>query len=189
MGRKRYGVLMKETVCYKPYGQTKAILDRSMQHIESVSYQVSVRWVFYRLLQEGYYSKKSDYSKFITLTSRARHGWYDGWTPATLADDTRVMSIYESRGWDNEPDIVELIKSEIEVAEENIEYYREQADNYKHNCLYEIDANYYQHNICIILFEARAMLQQFIQYTDGPTLCPFGGQPSIPYKWKIAKHI
>jgi hypothetical protein len=25
--------------------------------------------------------------------------------------------------------------------------------------------------------------------TKGLTLCPFGGQPSIPYKWKIAKYI
>ena len=33
------------------------------------------------------------------------------------------------------------------------------------------------------------MTQQFRLYTDGLTLCPFGGQPSIPFKYQIAKYI
>jgi len=174
---------------YKPYGKTKKILDRAMEHIESVDYQVSVRWVFYRLLQEGHYSKKSDYTTFIGLTSRARKGWYDGWTPSILADETRTMVIYVSEGESNEPNIEHLIEEQTREAESEIEYYESQLSDYEHLFDYSVDPNCYQHNICIILFEARAMLQQFQTYTDGLTLCPFGGQPSIPYKWKIAKYI
>ncbi len=33
------------------------------------------------------------------------------------------------------------------------------------------------------------MTQQFQHYTDGISLYPFGGHPSIPFKWQIAKTI
>ena len=174
---------------YQPYGKTNIILDRAMEHIRSVEYQVSVRWVFYRLLQESLYKKKADYINFVMLASRARKAWYDGWTPATLADDTRQMDIFPTDGEIPEPDIDDLIHREIQEAKENIDYHREQAESYRHYFYYEIDPNCYQHNFCVIMFEARAMHQQFKAYTHGLTLCPFGGQPSIPYKWKIAKYI
>lgn len=55
---------------WKPQGKTAPILDRAMEHIKSVEYKVSARWVFYRLLQEGHYSDKNDYkNKFIPMTS------------------------------------------------------------------------------------------------------------------------
>jgi hypothetical protein len=174
---------------YQPYGKTKLILDCAMEHINSVPYQVSIRWVFYRLLQEGFYNKKAHYGNFVLLTSRARKNWYQGWTPETLADDTRTMEIFSSSGEKPTPSMDELIEQEIERAEDEIEYHKDQAQNYRHECFYEIDPNYYQDFICLILFEARAMMEQFKTYTYGLTLCPFGGQPSIPYKWRIAKYI
>lgn len=174
---------------YKPYGKTKKILDKAMEHIKSVEYQVSVRWFFYRLLQDSYYSKKSDYTKFILLTSRARKAWYDKWTPSILSDDTRSMSIYKFDGLTHEPDIDALISEQTQDAIETIEYFEDQLRDYCHFFNYEVDPNCYQPYICVILFEARAMLQQFKTYADDLTLCPCGGQPSIPHKWKIAKYL
>ncbi len=174
---------------YEPYGKTKAILDRAMEHIRSVPYKVSARWGFYRLLQEGFYSKKSDYQKFISLTSRARKSWYDGWTPETLADDTRSMDIFPANGEQPDPDLDKLIEDEIDFANDEIEYHRDQAENYVHDFEYQVDPNFMQDRFCVVMYEARAMHQQFQYYTRGLTLCPFGGQPSIPYKWAIAKYI
>ncbi|MBW1716553.1 MAG: hypothetical protein JRJ77_12145 [Deltaproteobacteria bacterium] len=174
---------------YQPYGKTKLILDKAMAHIESVPYQVSLRWVFYRLLQDGFYNKKADYDKFATLTSRARKNWYDGWNPETLSDETRNMDIFYNDGERPDPDIDELIEQEINEAEDTLEYYKDQLSNYRHNFFYEIDPNYYQANFLLIMFEARAMAEQFKAYTHGLTLCPFGGQPSIPYKWQVAKYL
>jgi hypothetical protein len=66
------------------------ILTRGLELVNSVSYQVSARWLFYRLLQESFFSKKSDYkTKLIPLISRARKQFLLDWHPATLSDDTR----------------------------------------------------------------------------------------------------
>ena len=95
-----------------------------MEHIRSVEYQVSVRWVFYRLLQESLYSKKSDYDKLVSFTSRARKSWYDGWTPETLADETRQMEAFENEGHQPGISIDFLIEREIREAEEELEWHR-----------------------------------------------------------------
>jgi hypothetical protein len=189
---------------YTPHGKTKVILDRAMEHIRGVPYQVSVRWVFYNLYQEGYFTggekknhpedyykkkKMKDYQKFVALISRARKAWYDGWTPETLADDTRKMDLFESDGGIPDPNLEILVRREQIEAEESIAFYRDQAENYVHVFSYAIDPNYMQERFCVVMYEARAMHQQFQYYTKGLTLCPFGGQPSIPYKWKIAKYI
>ena len=42
---------------YRPRGQSKEVLDRAWWHIQSVPYQVTLRWLFYRLLQEGVLSQ------------------------------------------------------------------------------------------------------------------------------------
>ena len=41
----------------------------------------------------------------------------------------------------------------------------------------------------LICFEARAMYKQFLHYTKNIPLVPFGGDPSIPFKWKVAKAL
>ena len=38
-------------------------------------------------------------------------------------------------------------------------------------------------------FEAKAMRAQFEHYTKYITLRPFGGDPSIPYKWQAAQEL
>ncbi len=86
---------------YTPRGETAKILDRAFELVNSVPYQVSARWLFYRLLQEGFYSTKQDYAnKFLKAVSAARHAFYNGWRPDTLADETRE-SITGGAGWED----------------------------------------------------------------------------------------
>ena len=81
---------VREIATYNPRGKSKDILDRAMWHIQSVPYQVALRWLFYRLLQEGVFQSKDDYQQLKSLTARARKTFYDGWAPNTLADDSRT---------------------------------------------------------------------------------------------------
>ncbi len=152
---------------YTPQGKTAQILDRAYELVQSVPYQVSARWLFYRLLQEGFYSTKQDYSnKFLKAVSAARHAFYNQWRPDTLADETRE-SIPGGGGWESPKDWLTA------VAEAE--------------CL--LDKWHAQPVYLECWYEARAMTDQFRHYTNHVTLRPMGGQPSIPYKWGIAKDL
>ena len=99
---------------YTPQKQTAKILDRAFELVESVPYQVSARWLFYRLLQEGWYKTKQDYSnKFLKAVSTARHCFYHDWRPDTLADETRE-SIAGGTGWQDVKAWIEAV-SEAEM--------------------------------------------------------------------------
>lgn len=74
---------------YSPQAQTKAILDRAWEHVMSVPYRVSARWLFYRLLQDGIYHEKGDASLFSQMIAEARKRYYKGWRPYTLVDESR----------------------------------------------------------------------------------------------------
>lgn len=153
---------------WNPGSKTVATLDRAWELIQSVPYQVSARWVFYRLLQEGYYRKKSDYkNKWLKASSRARKEFYKEWTPYTLADETREH-IYRGGGYD---DVTDWLISLSEDA----------------TCVLDkwLDQDYYVE----LWYEARAMSDQFRYYTKHMTLVPMAGQPSIPFKWQIAKDL
>lgn len=153
---------------YTPHGDTAQILDRAFEIIHSVPYQVSARWLFYQLLQQGYYGSKGDYkNKFIKAVSSARHAFYKDWRPDTLADDTREAII---RG-DGEVDVVTWLDMVTERLTCRIDKW--------------VDQDYYVE----LWFEARAMTKQFEYYTKHITLRPMGGQPSIDYKWQTAKAL
>lgn len=152
---------------YTPKPETERLLNRALEHIESVGYKVSVRWVFYRLLQDGFYSTKEDYKRFIGLSSKARKRFWNGWHPDLLADESRA-SIPEGEGFDSEKDWVQAVKDRIDCS---------------------LDKSLGQDVNVIIAYEARAMTEQFKQYTDGIDLFPFAGDASIPYKWQLAKQI
>lgn len=153
---------------YTPRGQTAEILDRALQLVRSVPYQVSARWLFYRLLQLGYYTSKGDYSnKFLKAVSTARRTFYGGWRPYTLADETREAIV---RG----------------VASESVEDW---LQLYARGLTCTLDKWVGQDNYVELWYEARAMTQQFQHYTQHVTLRPMGGQPSIPYKWDTAKAL
>lgn len=157
---------------YKPQPRQEAILDRAMEHLKSVPYKTSARWLFYRLLQDGYYKDKDDYKlKWIPLCSRARKRFYKEWTPDTLNDDTRErisrVGVFHDKN--------HLKKNLIKYVARNVTF--------------TFDHFYGQKEFVIIAFEARAMVEQFLYYTEGIDLLPFGGDASIQFKWKIAKHL
>lgn len=154
---------------YKPHGKQAAILDAAWEHVQSVPYSVSARWLFYRLLQDGLYTKKGDYkSQFLPLLSKARKGFYQGWEPDTLADESRA-AIVRAGG---DEGVAAWLRAVV-------------RDGVK--C--ELDHFFQQFVYVLIMYEARAMTRQFAFYTRRVDLYPFAGDPSIPYKWDIAKHI
>ena len=157
-----------DTLDYTPHGKTAKILDRAFELVKSVPYSVSARWLFYRLLQEGHYSSKQDYSnKFLKAVSVARHSFYKGWRPDTLADETRESI----PGGDGYPTVESWITNEVMSAKCWLNKWQNQPVYLE--CWYE----------------ARAMTDQFRHYTRYVTLRPMGGQPSIPYKWQAAKEL
>jgi hypothetical protein len=150
----------------------KAILDAGWAHIQSVSYRVSTRWLFYRLLQDGFYKDKKDYdNKFTHLFSRARHTNQDDWRPDSLEDEGRDILNY-SGGCKDDGEAVEWLRQKIEEAAE-----------------VPFDHFYKQENYVELWYEANAMTSQFEHYTDGIDLVPMAGTPSIIYKWKIARRL
>jgi hypothetical protein len=159
---------LAENPDWVPQAKSREVLEAAWQHIQSVPYRVSLRWVFYRLLQDGVYQDKGDYRKLGELLATARKNFFEGWQPDTLADETREIII---RG-DGSPTAeawVEGLKRGGVVC---------RLDRWANHPFYPI-----------IAFEARAMTGQFEHYTQDITLVPFGGDPSIPYKWEVADRI
>ena len=157
-----------ETKPYKPRGKRTAILARAWELVQSVDYSVSLRWLFYKLFQEGYYTDKKHYkTQFGGALSDARHGYYKGWRPDTLTDGTRA-TFYRGHGpytpqeWVNQ------------LAE---------------NVVCSLNKWHAQDYYVELWYEARAMHQQFAHYTEHITLRPMSGKPSIPFKWEIAKDL
>lgn len=152
---------------YKPTKATIKVLDRALELVNSVPYQVSARWLFYRLYQEGWYQDKKEYkNKFLNAIRAARHAEIRGWKPDTLADDTRA----EINRDGNFSKVERWLKA-IGNAKCNLEKWHEQPVYIE------------------IWYEARAMTAQFEYYTKYITLRPMGGQPSIPFKYQTAKDI
>ena len=154
---------------YKPNAKSREILARAWEHIESVEYRVSTRWLFYRMLQDGHYAGKSDYQKFIALTSRARHNNWQGWRPNTLSDDTR-QSIAHRDGY---RDAQEWALSLVEYGTiPTLDHWvpprdtTSSAGSRPRRCALSSSTD-----------------------TRGVTLRPFKGAPSIDYKWRIAKQL
>jgi hypothetical protein len=160
---------------YKPQKKTRELLDWCLKRVKSVPYEVTARWLFYRLVEEVLKSKgmstkqaKNQYKLFLAWTSRARKRFYNGWDPSTLVDDTRKSRL---RGFG----------------------YLSESDWLKHFLKEECILDKYesQKYIVEIWFEAEAMMRQF-DYLTGPyhlSLRPFKGDASIEYKWKIAEHL
>ena len=158
---------MNTNESYKPRPEAVAILDRAYELVKSVPYAVTARWLFYGLLQEGTYPDKDSYkSKFLPLLSKARKTFFKGWSPNTLADDTRV-AVVRGDGFSDEKEWLEAVG--------------------RARC--KLDKWLYQANYVEVWFEAKAMRGQFEHFTRHITLRPFGGDPSIPYKWQIAKEL
>ena len=93
---------------FKKKTPTEKLMDKAMEQIKSVGYQVSLRWLFYRLLQNGSIAelyprkvgeidtkyKSRTYSNFKSLQARYRRGHKRGWEWTTLKDGTRRILWY-----------------------------------------------------------------------------------------------
>ena len=151
---------------YEPQKHCIPILESAMAHIKSVPYKVTLRWVFYRLLQDGLYRKKEDYGSFRRLEAKARKAFYNGWHPAIFADDTREF-IERGDGW---PSVSEWLE-----AVGQMKFNHPVWDSQK----YYIE----------IWFEAGAMVAQFKYYAPDVPLFSFHGDCSIAPKWEAAKRL
>jgi len=165
-GGQRRRELAVET--YRPQKRNKAILARAWEIIGEVPYPVSARWLFYRMLQEGSYTDKKAYKDgFLRTLSKARKRFYGGWRPDTLADDTR-RAVWRGAGYAGPGEWLKALRDSSHCTLSkwaSQDYYVE------------------------LWFEANAMRPQFEHYTSHVPLRPFGGDPSIPFKWEIAKHL
>jgi len=153
---------------YTPNGQSLLILERAWEHVQSVTYNVSLRWLFYRLLQDGFYKGKADYHIMAQLFIKVRKKFWGPWKPNLLADETREMIQYVA-------------------GDESETYFFESLINNGVSC--NLDHWYHQESFICLMYEAKAMTGQFRQYAPGITLIPFGGNPSLDYKWTIAKYF
>ena len=153
---------------YQPKPKQAAILKRAKAYVDSVVYKVTARWLFYRLLQDGTYRDKGAYkAQFLSLISKARKCFFDGWRPDTLADDTRDL-IPGGNGFDDEREWLEAVRDDEWC---NLNKWQGQ-DHYIE-----------------VWFEAAAMGGQFRHYIREIPLLAFHGDVSIPAKWKAAKRL
>lgn len=164
---------------YKPRVESKIILNRAWEWVQSVSYEITVRWLFYRLLQDGTYSEKKGYKHLLGLLSKARKEFYGQWRPWTLADDTRAPVLMQRQGhygihlrgdgFKDEDSWLQTIKDEL-------------------NC--PLNRWGFQPIYAEIGFEAGAMRGQFLHYAnENIPLLAFHGDLSIPEKWRTAERL
>lgn len=153
---------------YNPSREVAELLDRAYGYITSAPYQVTARWVFYRLLQDGTLVEKSDYKRLLSYLSKARKQFYRRWTPATLADDTRAASV-RGVGFDSGQEWLDALAEQTSC---NLDRWTGQT-------------RYVE-----IWFEASAMQAQFNHYAnENVPLLAFHGDVSIPEKWKAARRL
>lgn len=143
------------------------MLARGLEHIRSVPYKVSLRWLFYRLLQDGIFTEKTDYKDFVNRLAYYRGGFKQGWRPDSLVDDTRITT-YEGWGY--------LDRAEAIAA---------MADNPD----LELSHFVHQQKYVEVWYEAEAMSRQFQHYCRGVTLRPFKGDMTLEPKWRIAHDL
>lgn len=152
---------------YRPSPKVEAYLAKALEFVKSVEYPVSTRWDFYQMVQYAGLTKE-DYARFKKWTARARKSFYDGWRPDTLVDDTRAI---HQRGVG------------FGTAEQWLEHLKKQRPYF--------DKIEDQPNVVMVWFEAKAMIGQFKHYTEPyhVSLVPFGGDPSIHFKWALTKQL
>ena len=164
---------------YTPREGSKQILDRAWDWLQSVDYQVTARWVFYRLLQDGTYGAKSGYKHLLGLLSKARKEFYAEWRPWTLADDSRAPILMQRSGYYG----IYMRGTGFKDEEEWLTTLEKEL-----NC--PLDRWAAQEVYGEIWFEAGAMQGQFLHYADeNVPLLAFHGDISIPEKWRSAQRL
>jgi len=164
---------------YQPRAETQHILDKADYWVNSVPYQVTARWLFYRLLQEGTYNNKAGYKHLLGILSKARKEFYDTWRPWSLADDTRVPILMQREGYYT----LHCRGSGFPDGNEWLARVRSEL-----NC--PLDRWVQQPIYAEVWFEAAAMQGQFLHYAnENLPLLAFHGDVSIPSKWEAAERL
>ena len=165
---------------WTPRPETEYVLERAWHHTQLVPYRPSVRWVTYRLLQEGTLRDKTKgYGQLLACTSRARKTFYLDWRPDTFADDTRAPLLMEREGHYN----LHLRAGGFETPKQWMEALASEI-----NCPLDRWAN--QPTYVEVCFEAAAMMEQFRYYcNENVPLLAFRGDLSIDPKWQIASRL
>jgi len=150
---------------YNPSKATETILDAAYSYIQSVPYRVGLRWVFYRLLQDGYLETKDDYVKLKGLAATARKRFYKRWRPDTLVDEGRSIAT----AWQpcDRADAIGILHRYADIVP---------------------DLYLGQEQVPFLIFEAATMSGQFEHFAGWANRSAFRGDASIPHKWNIAKH-
>ena len=112
------------------------------------------------------YAGKGDYARMKALFSKARKSFWEFWSPDTLADETRRSILYD--GYDTPEDWLDAIKRGL---------------------ICRLDKWFTQPQYIELWFEVKAMQQQFEYYAPGVNLRPFGGDPSVPFKFEAAQYL
>lgn len=156
-----------------PNKKNTGILNAAMEYIKKTPYRVTMRFVFYKLLQAGILKTKEDYNHFKSITATARKNFWEKWNPWTFYDDTR-RTIEKVEGFEDIDDCLDNLHSML-----------------SRTALYliQLDHFYEQEFYVELFFEAGGMVGQFEYYTDAINLVPFRGDPSINFKWRIAKRL
>ena len=153
---------------YNPTPEIARILGAALGYVRSVSYTVTARWVFYRLLQDGTFSAKAGYKSLLGYLSKARKGFWGGWRPDTLGDDTRA-AVVRGGGYDSGAEWLRALS---------------------HYSTCSLDRWKGQPNYVEIWFEAAAMSAQFAFHANpNIPLLAFHGDVSIPAKWDAADRL
>ena len=151
---------------WQPIPENQAILYAAMGHINSIDYRVGARWVFYRLLQDNFYTQKEDYKRWIKLSAKARKEDYDGWMPNTLVDNGRhVIGSGQPR------DVNTLLRQ--------LPWYTDIKPNIFEGAT----------SIPFLIFEADTMSGQFQHFASDFDRAALRGDASLDHKWNIAMRI
>lgn len=152
------------------------LLELVKQHVASVPYKPTARWVFYRVWQDGFYrikpgetegiAKKRANNTFNKTMSRFRYG---GQLPMNVfMDDTRASI---GQFWKDGGEYLEHVLANLD-------------------CRYDPWVDGFQDYV-IVVFEARAMIQQFKHFCKpyNVQLWPLGGKSSISHQFNLAGKV
>ena len=152
---------------YKPRSEIAALLRQGMTYVRSVPYEVTARWVFYRMLQDGFFRDKSEYRRWLRMEAKARKNFWEDWRPWSIADDTR-QPVLRGDGFADGPSWLRAVGR----MRADLDHWEDQEDYVE------------------LWFEAMAMRGQFEFHAHRSiTLLPFGGDVSVRPMWNAAERL
>jgi hypothetical protein len=154
-------------VSFEQTPEAAAFLKRALALVKAEPYKVTLRHLFYQLLDTDLGGKKATYGRFKANIAYARKHGLCGWKPDTVVDDTRHV-VY--RGW-APLDAAGALAGLIRDPRVEISHFARQR------CYVEL------------WMESEGSVRQFEYIAPGFTLRPFKGSFTIEPRWRAAKDI